>query len=130
MATSQLIRGFFILMKILRLTLKRKWFDLIKSGEKTEEYREIKHYWIHRLCEDIEHYEVNYWEGVYKKYTHILFVNGYSKESQWFKIQCNGIEIGEGKPEWGAEPGKKYFIIKLGKILTASEQKEPANAIA
>ncbi len=28
----------------LHLTLKKNWFDLILSGEKKEEYREIKHY--------------------------------------------------------------------------------------
>ena len=32
-------------MKYLQLTLKKKWFDLILSGEKKEEYREIKPYW-------------------------------------------------------------------------------------
>lgn len=29
--------------------LKRQWFDLIWSGEKTIEYREIKPYWTTRL---------------------------------------------------------------------------------
>ena len=29
-------------MKYLHLTLKKNWFDLILSGEKKEEYREIK----------------------------------------------------------------------------------------
>ena len=29
-------------MKILNLTLKAKWYDMIESGEKKEEYREIK----------------------------------------------------------------------------------------
>ena len=28
--------------RILYLTLKKKWFDLIASGEKTKEFREIK----------------------------------------------------------------------------------------
>jgi len=28
----------------LHLTLKKNWFDLILSGEKKEEYREIKPY--------------------------------------------------------------------------------------
>jgi len=31
-------------MKTLNLTLKKKWFDLIKQGIKNEEYREIKAY--------------------------------------------------------------------------------------
>ena len=34
----------------LHLTLKKKWFDLILSGEKKEEYREIKDYWCKRFC--------------------------------------------------------------------------------
>ena len=29
-------------MKTLTLSLKKQWFDMIKSGEKKEEYREIK----------------------------------------------------------------------------------------
>lgn len=34
----------------LNLTLKKKWFDMIDQGKKTEEYREYKPYWIGRLC--------------------------------------------------------------------------------
>ena len=33
----------------LHLFLKDKWYDLIKSGDKTEEYRDIKPYWLNRL---------------------------------------------------------------------------------
>ena len=32
--------------KTLYLPLKAKWYDMIESGEKEEEYREIKPYWI------------------------------------------------------------------------------------
>ena len=35
--------------KILRLTLKGIWYDMIAAGTKTEEYREIKPYWEKRL---------------------------------------------------------------------------------
>lgn len=38
--------------KTLHITLKKKWFDMILSGEKKEEYREIKEYWINRLIHD------------------------------------------------------------------------------
>ena len=38
-------------MKILALTLKKRWFDKIESGEKPEEYRELKYYWVNRLME-------------------------------------------------------------------------------
>lgn len=35
--------------KVLRLILKRKWYNLIAIGAKREEYREIKEYWLKRL---------------------------------------------------------------------------------
>lgn len=31
------------------LPIKKKWFDMIKSGEKKEEYREIKPYYVTRF---------------------------------------------------------------------------------
>ncbi len=34
---------------ILPLVLKKKWFDMIASGEKREEYREVKPYWTKRI---------------------------------------------------------------------------------
>ena len=36
-------------MNILRLHAKKRWFDLIKSGKKTEEYREKTPYLDRRL---------------------------------------------------------------------------------
>lgn len=40
----------------LHLTLTFNWFDAIKSGFKTEEYREIKKHWFRRFCY-FNHYE-------------------------------------------------------------------------
>lgn len=90
-------------MKILYLTLKRKWFDLIKSGQKTEEYREIKPYWEKRLKD--------------KHFDCVCFKNGYSADVPQFAIELKAIEIKEGREEWGAEKGVKYFTLKLGKII-------------
>ena len=45
---------------------------------------------------------------------------GYPKSNdseRILKLEHKGIEIGYGKPEWGAEPNKLYFIIKHGAIL-------------
>jgi hypothetical protein len=33
-------------------------------------------------------------------------------------LKGKGIRIGEGREEWGAEPGKKYFVIELGEVIT------------
>ena len=37
--------------KILTITVSKQWFDMIVTGEKTEEYRAIKSYWINRLIQ-------------------------------------------------------------------------------
>lgn len=34
---------------MLTFNLKKQWFDKIKSGGKTHEYREVKPYWIKRF---------------------------------------------------------------------------------
>ena len=34
---------------MLTFNLKKIWFDKIKSGKKTHEYREVKDYWFRRL---------------------------------------------------------------------------------
>lgn len=92
-------------MKILHLTLKKKWFDMILSGIKKEEYREIKPYWNTRLD--------NAWNA-----DAICFKNGYSKNAPQFTIELIKICKGYGKVEWGAPMGKLVYILKLGKLIT------------
>ena len=109
-------------MKTLHLNLKRKWFDMILSGEKKEEYREFKKYWIDRLTIDKSYLQIgsskdpNYLINE-KPFSHVIFSNGYSKNRDQFVIELISIEIKEGKPEWGAEKGKKCFVLKLGEII-------------
>jgi len=109
-------------MKTLHLTLKKKWFDMISSGEKTEEYREIKDYWINRLTEDKSICQMGNSGFVVndRKFDKVLFKNGYSKDAPTMIVECKGIETTTGKTEWGAEEGEHYFVIKLGKIISKS----------
>ncbi len=111
-------------METLHITLKRKWFEMTDSGEKPDEYREIKPYWLKRLCTahrgsiggDFmdEHKCIAY---TFKKFDQVFARNGYKPTNKSWLRKCNGISIGEGKPEWGAEPGKKYFVISLGERI-------------
>lgn len=104
------------MMANLQLSLKTKWFEMTKSGGKTEDYREITPYWIKRLCDDVEYYGKS-WEGVFKNFETNIMTLGYPKSTNTeriIKFKHAGIEIREGKPEWGAEPGKLYFVIKHG----------------
>lgn len=78
---------------------------MILSGIKKEEYREIKSYWIKRLLMS---------DGVFNI---IEFRNGYGKNVPAFRIELKGIFIDTGMVSWGAEHSKKYFVLKLGRIL-------------
>lgn len=105
-------------MKILHLTLKKKWFDMILSGEKPEEYREIKPYWIKRLmcCEDEENKDsLEAWS--FLGFDVIKFKNGYSKTAREMTIEHFQTDQGQGRAEWGGG-AKEVFIIHLGKIIS------------
>lgn len=128
------------MQKILNLTIKKKWFDMIKSGGKKSEYREIKDYWVRRLVYfkgNKDHNEINDFVhdlknplknynmvldlfkdyGAFaKKFDTVKFVNGYSKDAPAIVIEFLDLRVGCGRPEWGASPNKYYFIIDLGRI--------------
>lgn len=99
---------------MLTLPIKKKWFDMIKSGEKKEEYREIKQYWFTRFknyfgCIYDENLVIHLGKGI------VIFKNGYQKSAP--KIMCKvNITTNFGKPEWGAEPNKLYYVLKILRV--------------
>ena len=124
--------------RILHLVLKRKWWDMIASGGKKEEYREIKQHWFDRLIDcltpksaflatryfgldgstpQIHNIEDDFdGEWLYfKEFDAVTFHLGYTNTTMTF--ENDGIEINYGREEWGADPDKLYFVIKLGKRL-------------
>lgn len=96
----------------LHLSLKKEWYDMIDSGDKKEEYREIKPFWIKRLCDNISN-DVNNLV-ISNKYKYVCFSYGYTRRNMTFEI--NRIHIGVGNAKWGA-PMCDVFIIKLGKRI-------------
>ena len=104
----------------IHLNLKRKWFDMILSGEKTEEYRDIKPFYDKRfepLFPTIIRNEV-----FYPIIDTITFSNGYAKDRPQFVIKIKEIEKNTGKTFWGAELGKRYYVFHLGEIIKAGRQ--------
>jgi hypothetical protein len=90
-------------MKILHLTLKKKWFDMISSGEKKEEYREVKDYWMKRLA-GIKGVGTGYYftllgnrENKCLEYDAVHSRNGYSKNAPEMLFDCKGIKVDKGK---------------------------------
>lgn len=112
--------------KVLTLTVSKQWFDMISAGEKTEEYRDIKPYWASRLVnQQAESGDVIFDEFggycrvigklEYKPYTHVLFINGYRKDSPRIEKEIESITI--GNPKKGLCSDKwldtEFFIIKF-----------------
>lgn len=106
--------------KVLNLVVTKKWFDMIVSGAKNEEYREIKAYWIKRLttnCEFVHDVwaEMKCGKILYSPYTHVLFSAGYRKDRPSIEKEIEYITI--GMPKKGLCPDKwliqRFFIIKF-----------------
>lgn len=116
---------------MLTLPIRKKWFDMILSGEKKEEYREIKEYYETRfqnlfgaltiypssIFSNRSKYELLQGEEVPEeirkdRVQEIIFRNGYSKNSKAIKARCR-LWIGKGRPKWGAELDKQYYVLEI-----------------
>lgn len=121
-------------MKTLTLSLKRQWFDMIKAGIKKEEYRECSEHWIRRFVKDFKimsafRFEMCFRDGAFLTkdlvddvqdflncldFDRLVFTLGYPKADDTerrLEFKNPKIRIGQGRHEWGAEPGKNYFVI-------------------
>ena len=106
--------------------IKKQWFDMIASGEKKEEYREIKPYWTKRLDRVFTRFyntnEIPDDDGHIPEYLWsqerqvVKYRNGYSSNAP--EIECEvSLREGYGKEEWGAVPGVKYYVFTIHRIL-------------
>ena len=99
---------------LLNLTIKRRWFDMIASGEKREEYRDDDNSNVKNAWEWIANDErVGYYVMVLR--------NGYSMDSPALAVRVWGIILRNGNcsihPEWGEPSDSPHFAIMLGDIL-------------
>lgn len=109
--------------KVLILPIRKKWLDMIFSGEKGEEYREIKPYWTVRIVRWLG-FPVSEIESVLEllrkqetqRARRVILQNGYGREAPKVEIACT-LSIGTGKVEWGAESGKEYYRFHVKNIL-------------
>lgn len=130
-------------MSNLQISLITKWFEMTKAGIKKEDYRKITPYWCNRFL--LFHgksmskrwWKENYFEidGIFcdieeivenillfctfKHFNFNVMTLGYPKSNNTdriLKLEHEGIEIRTGNPDWGAEPGKIYFVIKHGEL--------------
>jgi hypothetical protein len=92
-------------LRVLRLTLKKKWFGMIASGEKCEEYRE-QGKWIDSRV------------NANKEYDAVEFKNGYGPNVPTCVVEYLGYDWATGNAAWGAVPGKLYKVIRLGRVIS------------
>ena len=134
-------------LKPLGVRLIGEFFDLIASGEKTEEYRELTDYWARRLLDlsgfkgglpspdekdflihdfllialsgDIKtlEYFMRYRGLKFREFSYFKGTNGFGITRPRVRSSFLRVEVGEGRKEWGAQPGKVYFKILLGGII-------------
>lgn len=131
--------------KVLDLSLSYHWYEEIASGRKKEEYRQIKPFYCCRLSDfcKYKHYNTsNVMFGVdtvphcsinndslcaahnhvyAKEYTHVRFHKGQGSPIIML-VECKGISVGKGNPEWGAPTDEEVYIIKLGKVIYNYDQ--------
>ena len=113
--------------EVLILHLKTKWWQMIKSREKPEEYRRITVYWTKRLVKIIPYiieaknekesvmFQTMGGTPIFKKFNEAWLLCGYPKLTEIDKIikwKNPTIEIREGFPEWGAPENESVFVIK------------------
>jgi len=121
--------------RVLHFTLRKKWFDMIASGEKKEEYREIKEFWMKRFCDGCTGKEMQaarlcdlqkeyvtsagntVFDAIKKTFDAVKFTNGYGKNAPSITVEFKGIEIGTAKAEWSDNWQGEVFKIKLGEII-------------
>ncbi len=125
----------------LKLTLTKEWFGMILSGEKTEEYRGIKPYWVRRLIFVRDEMEWGIWEEFcgdlanptlhhnnieelmdffsarFRKFDFVEFTNGYGNDKPRVTAKFEGTDVGVGNYAWGS-PNIPVFIIKIGEIVS------------
>jgi len=109
---------------------------MIASGEKKEEYRELKDFWGCRLCYKVPVPDGGYltkWQKLrtgdreclnddfipnFEKFDTITFRNGYGKNAPEMVVECKGIDIGPARPEWSDNWPGDVFRIHLGEIIS------------
>lgn len=90
---------------MLTFNLKKEWFEKIKSGEKTHEYREYKLYWRKRLEKrlgyDFSAIKLRFGNPVVIEYPHyITFVCGYAPKgdkNKRLKARLISIRLIDGR---------------------------------
>ena len=111
--------------EVLTLVLKKKWFDLIASGEKKEEYRTAESIWkqidgwVGRAAIGLDHHK-----GVqpirYEKVVQFCLGYGHSRPTMLLHATDVTVRTYAIHPDWG-EPDEAHLVITLDRIVEFSK---------
>ena len=118
---------------ILSLVLKGKWFDMIASGEKREEYRMATDYWLKRLENWDRHpagtpvveFRLGYANNALRMAFWVLGLNTESGMKTYALVDSDTYK--PRHPDWG-EPDEPHFFIRLGGLVKLQDESEAADA--
>lgn len=112
---------------VLPLVLKGRWFDMIATGQKREEYRELSDYWKTRIVNWMKSAEASGLPCV------IEFRRGYAARAQRTAFLLDGVPKVRLKfrflhPDWG-EPQGEHYVLTLGErvVLEGGETTKQRN---
>ena len=102
---------------ILNLTIRRKWLDMIASGEKREEYRRADNRQVARAW--------SRWFNGLSSSGVAVFRAGYTMRSAAVVVELAGMTLRGARnvlhPEWGEERGVARFVLELGRVLRVGD---------
>ena len=100
----------------LHLTLKKQWWDMIASGEKTEEYRADTPYWHRRFS----NWVINI---PFPGHLVIAFSRGYRKPDLFIEVYGVNIYPDRLHPDWGEPTGSHYVIALKRRVALIDDKK-------
>ena len=95
---------------MLTLPIQKKWWLMIYNHQKPEEYREIGPYWEKRF-RTIGLLDEN-GEPVKGAMAEVILQNGFREKAPQLQARVT-LRIREGEEKWGAEKGKKYYVLSI-----------------
>ena len=104
-------------VQVLRLVLKRRPFEVMRSGEKTEEFRDNTAYWRSRMLDEST--------GRWRDFDYVEFSLGFHPTRQKFRARFVGITLvstvhrkySNGLHVDYPFKRRRYIKIRLGEIL-------------
>ena len=109
---------------MLTFPLKKEWYQKIKSGEKTIEYREAKPYWIRKLARAESRSGTMRWDSDKQRYVFdnfsapCLFQLGYTDET--LKAWVTKVEIVNGK-DTDLHIDKQVYAIHFANVTEVNK---------